>query len=115
LKIHELDIKTIKQQVCFLAHVFIPQQLWNHKFEYINKACIVGYYYDRSAFAKAETTNTYFLPEKYAWKMSPQILPSSYTFHKALELTEESLERGFAPLIWMQLEDQSFERFFVVK
>jgi hypothetical protein len=115
LKTHDIAIEKIKQQVCFLAHVFIPHQLWDHKFKYIHKSSISGYYYKSSAFAKAETENTYFLPEKYAWKMTPQELPTSYTFHEALTLTNDSLERGFAPLLWMQLADKSFEIFFVVK
>ncbi|AUC79760.1 DUF1853 domain-containing protein [Nonlabens sp. MB-3u-79] len=115
LKSHDIAVEKIKQQVCFLAHVFIPHQLWDHKFKYIHKSSITGYYYKSSAFAKAETENTYFLPEKYAWKMTPQELLTSYTFHEALALTNDSLERGFAPLLWMQLTDKSFETFFVVK
>jgi hypothetical protein len=48
--------------------------------------------------------------------MLPQELPTSYTFNEILELTKESLQRGFAPLIWMQLlESKTFESFFVVK
>jgi hypothetical protein len=116
LKNHDIEVTRIKQKVCFLAHVFIPHQLWSYKFEYINKSSIVGYYYKYQAFTKAETKNSYFLPEKYAWKMLPQILPNSYTFNEILELTRESLQRGFAPLIWMQLSESSiFERFFIVK
>jgi hypothetical protein len=116
LKNHDIEVTRIKQKVCFLAHVFIPHQLWSYKFEYINKSSIVGYYYKFQAFTKAETTNSYFLPEKYAWKILPQILPNSYTFNEILELTRESLQRGFAPLIWMQLSESSiFERFFIVK
>lgn len=116
LESHQIDIFKIKQQVCYLAHVFIPQQFWSHKFDYINKNSIVGYYFDYSAFAKAETTNLYFLPQKYVWKMTPQELPISYNFHEVLELTHLSLERGFAPLLWMLVkETNKFERFFVVK
>jgi hypothetical protein len=114
LKSHDIAVEKIKQQVCFLAHVFIPHHLWDHQFKYIYKSSIAGYYYKSSAFAKAETENTYFLPEKYAWKMTPQELPTSYTFHEVLILINGSLDRGFAPLLWMQLEDQSFESFFVV-
>lgn len=114
LKNHDIAVEKIKQQVCFLAHVFIPHHLWNHKFKYIHKSCIAGYYYKNAAFAKAETENTYFLPEKYAWKMTPQELPLSYGYHEVALLVNKSLERGFAPLLWMLLEDNSFERFFVV-
>lgn len=111
----DLDVHKMHQEVCFIAHVFIPHKLWNHSFKYINKASIVGYYFKYSAFAKAETSNIYFLPKKYEWKMKPQELEESFTFLQILELTTASLSRGFAPLIWMQLEDSTFERFFVIK
>ncbi len=110
-----ITTENIKQQVCFLAHIFIPQHLWNHDFSYINKACIMGYYFKLSAFAKAETQNTYFLPEKYAWKMTPYASSVSYSFHEVFEQVKMSLERGFAPLVWMRLDSGKFERFFVVK
>ena len=115
LNSHSISIENIKQQVCFLAHVFIPHKFWNFKFKYINKACIVGYYFNISAFAKAETQNTYYLPEKFAWKMSPYPTALEHTFHEVLESATQSLERGFAPLVWMQLETGKFERFFIVK
>jgi hypothetical protein len=116
LKKYPIDITRIKQKVCFLAHVFIPHHLWSYKFKYINKSCIVGYYYTYKIFEKAHTTNDYFLPEKYAWKMLPQELPNAYTFYEILGLTAASLERGYAPLIWMRIsETKRFERFFIVK
>lgn len=112
---HSIPLEKIRQQVCFLAHVFIPHKYWNHDFKYINKACIVGYYFKISAFAKAETKNTYFLPEKYAWKMTPFSMSDSFTFQEVLENVSKSLERGFAPLVWMQLDSGDFESFFIVK
>lgn len=112
---YNLDVHKIRQEVCFIAHVFIPHQLWNHTFDYINKSSIVGYYFNYNAFAKAETSNTYYLPKKSEWKMKPQQLEESFTFIQILKLTSASLTRGFAPLIWMQLEDSTLERFFVIK
>jgi hypothetical protein len=38
---HDIAVEKIKQQVCFLAHVFIPHQLWDHKFKYIHKSSII--------------------------------------------------------------------------
>ncbi|MDP5102124.1 MAG: DUF1853 family protein [Nonlabens sp.] len=110
-----VDVNEIKQQVCFLAHVFIPRELWQHDFPYINKQSIAGYYVGFSAFAKADTTNTYYAPEKHAWKMQAHALDTSCTFAEIVELTQQSLARGFAPLLWMHLPDGSFERFFVIK
>jgi hypothetical protein len=69
---------------------------------------------DEFAFAKAETDNSYFLPEKKEWKMKPQPLEQCLSHPEAVELAKASLKRGFAPMLWMQLPDGTFERFFVV-
>lgn len=111
----DLDMKAVKQRVCFLAHIFIPRDLWQHDFKYINKRSISGYYMNGDAFAKAFTENHYYFPEKFAWKMEPHSLETSYSHKEALQIAHLSLERGFAPLIWMLLEDSSFERFFIIK
>ncbi len=105
----------IEQQVCFLAHVYIPRELWSQDFKYLNKRCIQGYYMDEHAFAKAETTNTYYLPEKKQWKMRPQPLEVGYTFKQVQPMVQSSLKNGFAPMVWMALENNSIESFFIVK
>jgi hypothetical protein len=110
-----INVRQVEQQVCFLAHVFIPRELWQHDFKYVNKKCIAGYYMCYSAFAKAETANAYFLPEKYAWKMKPHVIDSPRKFTEICEDVKQSLARGFAPLLWMQLENRSFECFFVIQ
>ncbi|MGJ8684277.1 MAG: DUF1853 family protein [Nonlabens sp.] len=110
----KLDIDKIEQRVCFLAHIFIPRELWQHDFKYINKRSIAGYYLNGDAFAKADTNNLYYFPEKYAWKMEAHSLNTFYTHEDAVLIAIKSLERGFAPLIWMRLDDGSFERFFVI-
>ncbi len=109
-----IPVTNIKQQVCFLAHVFIPRSAWQNDFPFLNKKCIVGYYMDEFAFAKAKTTNLYFLLEKKEWKIQPESLQVELSHENALERVTESLRRGFAPMLWMQLPDKSFERFFVV-
>jgi len=114
LEPYRLDIDAIEQRVCFLAHIFIPQELWQHDFKYINKRCISGYYLNEYAFAKACTQNRYYFPEKYAWKMKAHELELSYNHGDALLIAKASIKRGFAPLVWMQLPDGNFERFFII-
>ncbi len=110
-----INVYKIQQQVCFLAHIFIPRALWQHDYKYINKKCISGYYVGYSAFAKAKTSNTYYLPEKFAWKMTPYDTQLPLNFEEVRNACEQSLERGYAPLVWMRLENGLFERFFVIK
>ncbi|ARN70969.1 hypothetical protein BST91_04550 [Nonlabens tegetincola] len=109
----DINVDALKQQVCFLAHVFIPQNHWNKPFPFINKACISGYYLDYNAFAKAYSSHTYFLPHKHLWKSHAHELEVSYNHSTILPIVQESLKRGYAPMLWKQVAEDSFERFFV--
>lgn len=130
LKPYDVDVTTVEQRVCFLAHLFIPPQSWNQEFNYINKKCIAGYYLDEFAFksqgdtdlydeqglsAKTTSEHYYYLPEKYAWKMKPHAYGKALTHSEAVSLVSKSLERGYAPLIWKEIDTNVFESFFVVK
>lgn len=110
----ELDIDQIEQRACFLAHIFIPRDMWQHDFKYINKRSIAGYYMNKDAFAKAYSTHLYYFPHKRQWIMPAHCLTVAYSHENALLLVMSSLDRNFAPLLWMQLEDGNFEKFFVI-
>jgi hypothetical protein len=115
--LYDLQIKVndLEQRVCFLAHLFIPCELWNEDYPFINKSCIAGYYLDYSAFAKAETCHLYFLPHKHAWKMEPYELTVSYSHQEILIEVKKLLNMKFAPMIWKLDREGNFERFFVIK
>ncbi|GAL75756.1 hypothetical protein JCM19275_1639 [Nonlabens ulvanivorans] len=109
-----LAIDSIEQRVCYLAHVYIPRDLWKHNFKYINKRCIAGYYMNYDAFAKANTNNLYYLPKKHLWIGNCHALKDSYNYEETLLIVKDSLARGFAPMVWMQLESEEFESFFII-
>ena len=116
LEKNDIDVEAVEQKVCFLAQVFIPCDLWNYNFKWINKACIKGYYLNYSAFAKAETQTAtlYFMPHKHQWKMDPfEIESQAFSFSEILLEVEKSIARGFAPLLWKKV-GKDWERFFVI-
>lgn len=110
----DIDIQTIEQRVCFLAHIYIPREMWQHDYKYINKRCIAGYYLSYDAFAKANTNNLYYLPEKHQWIGNCHALQTSYNYEDTLQIVKKSIARGFAPMVWMQLESGHFESFFII-
>ncbi len=116
LKDLKINSNSIEQRVCFLARIFIPQTYWSHDFKYINKQCIVGYYVNYEAFAKAETQNTYILPPKSEWINAPYLIKEKqYIFKELVPLLKERIADGYASLLWMQIETGGWEQFFVVK
>lgn len=129
LEPYGIEVQQLEQRVCFLAHLYIPQQLWNHDFKYIHKKCIAGYYVNSLTFksqgdAVIQTDNSesiesdlqhhYYLPEKYAWKMKPHAYGQAYTHAEVATLAIASLERGFAPLVWKEIDHKQFEAFFII-
>jgi hypothetical protein len=115
LKMFNIDIHEIEQQVCFLAHVFIPRRSWNQPFPFINKQCIKGYYLDFDAFAKAETQNLYVLPHKHEWKMQPYYNEDNVqSYHEVQPLIAMRLKSGYASLVWMLDKEENWEIFFVI-
>ncbi len=112
---HDIEANDLEQRVCFLAHLFIPCELWNRKFPYVNKACVAGYYLTYSAFAKAETSHSYYLPHKHAWKMQPHALDVSYSHKEVLPVIKKALSLKLAPMVWKINGRGDFERFFVIE
>jgi hypothetical protein len=116
LKHLEINIHEVQQRVCFLAKIFIPQSYWSHDFLYINKKCIVGYYMNYKAFAKAETQNIYVFPSKSEWIHRPYLIEEKqYRFDELLPIIQERISNGYASHLWMQIETGVWEQFFVVK
>ncbi len=126
LEPYHINVDQLEQRVCFLAHVFIPQAMWNHDFKYIHKKCIAGYYLNIDAFkkqyvdediasAKAKPPQPYYLPEKYAWKMKPHAYGEPHNYQEVVSIASASLERGFAPLVWQEVSPNSFQSFFIIK
>jgi hypothetical protein len=112
-KILSLDPeRTIQQRVCFLAHVFIPTLYWDHTYRFINTKSIVGDYCSLSTFKKHSTHYTYYLPEKFAWKMKPHAYGEAYTHDELIPLLEKRLEKGYASMIWVKQEG-IFKRRFI--
>ncbi|MEP3042856.1 MAG: DUF1853 domain-containing protein, partial [Nonlabens ulvanivorans] len=66
------------------------------------------------AFAKANTNNLYYLPKKHLWICNCHALKDSYNYEETLIIVKNSLARGFAPMVWMQLESEEFESFFII-
>jgi len=52
--------------------------------------------------------------EKYAWKMKPHAYGQAYTHAEVATLAIASLERGFAPLVWKEIDHKQFEAFFII-
>jgi len=113
--LNDLDIKLVRQKLCFMASLFVPHSLMNTNIPEINNSAIVGYWLSFNDFCKrAELGSQYYLPQKQEWGITPESNTEWYSFSEIRLLIIDSLNREFSPLCWIKKSDSSFEQCFIV-
>ncbi|MCM4158961.1 DUF1853 family protein [Antarcticibacterium flavum] len=112
-----LDIagKAVKQQVSFLAHLFLPKDLQQRDVPCINPECLSGTWIHKSDFTKEDYGDCkFFIPLKQDWPIDPSKNDTWHSFQEIMPQVQRSLEAKKSPLIWMNDKSGIFERFFIV-
>lgn len=113
----QYDINTSKliQKVCFKTNLFVPRSLLKKEFQLINNECIAGYYITLQEFMKEEFKNhLYFIPPKQDWPVLPGYNQNWDSYLNIQEKLSSLLNINRAPLIWRKINNQTFERFFII-
>jgi len=101
--LHDLDIKAVRQKLCFMASLFVPYSLMNNSIPEVNNSAIVGYWLSFNDFGnRAVISSQYYLPKKQEWGIGPQNNTEWYSFYEIRLLIIDSVNRGFSPLIWIK-------------
>lgn len=110
----KLDLKGIEQQLCFKAHLFLPNNSILQQTTFINLNCISGKWFSFQDFKNSGwKNNLFFSPQKKDWSCDPGSNSIWYGYNELLDSIEQLFQRKKAPLVWMKTED-SFHRFFIV-
>ncbi len=110
-----LNASEILQQTCFKANLFIPKQLQDNHFPYINNKCIAGAWLYFKDFISAEYRGfEYFAPKKQDWPILPEHGETWFNHSEIIEQIEIHFQKKKAPLIWIKKPGNKFERLFVV-
>ena len=110
-----IELEKIQQQVCFLAHLFVPKSLFHQQFKLVNKHCISGYWLHEHEFTETEYGEfQFYSPKKPDWPIQPQHHQDWKSFPEILADVNHLLGHQKAALIWMKKDEHTFERFFVV-
>lgn len=111
----DLNISEMTQKLCFMASLFVPLSLWNTPIAIINNSAIVGYWLCFSDFeTRLESNHHYYLPKKQEWGIAPQNNSEWYSFSEISKEINESLNREFAPLVWIKKDELLHEQCFIV-
>jgi hypothetical protein len=111
LKRYDLDIMTIKQQLCFKAQLFLPYQNRTINISPLNSDCIAGYYI---SYHKLKELNNFefYIPSKLDWLVIPHHNVDWINYASALELIKTSINNERSPMIWIK-QNETLSKFFI--
>ncbi|WP_165780093.1 DUF1853 family protein [Hanstruepera neustonica] len=114
LERHRLDSASIKQEVLFLAQLFVPRATATAvPFEQLNAKAVMGTYV-RLPDLETYTTCSLYIPNKLDWLVLAHNTVSWQPYTLIKSQLEALLQTKRAPLIWMRHPDGQLERLFVV-
>ncbi|PZD79147.1 DUF1853 family protein [Mesonia sp. K7] len=103
-----------KQQVCYLAHLFLPSNFRKtESLNFIHPKAISGYYLLRKEIKALDKNALYFIPDKKDWMIDPSFNKNWKSFEKIVPEIEYWLAQKRSPMIWVKSKPR-FERIFVV-
>ena len=112
---YNIEAEDLSQQVCFLGQLFLPFKGTDLSFAPFPKNCIVGFWIGFKEFSilNSESTN-FYMPKKAEWLHEPHEDVVWCTHDKISNLILEQHQEKRAPLIWLRLKKNQYQKCFVV-
>lgn len=106
--------KEIKQQVCFLAQLFVPYEYKSYNFKNINTKSIIGFYLNYDTFLKSEIIKQeLYIPKKQDWLINPINNKIWYSFDEITTQLKDSIVKKKSPLVWVKDQNQQRKKIFI--
>jgi hypothetical protein len=113
LKELQIDVNTIKQQLCLKAFLFLRKGSRANIFSENYKNCIVGYWLPIAEFISEEETAVYAVPKKKEWLLPIENAGEWFSFYEVKTILKGQIEHNQSVLVYKKLGAQII-RFFVV-
>lgn len=109
---NDLDITSIKQQVCFKAQLFLPKNNQNIETTPLNSDCVVGWYLN---IQEIEMLNDFqfYIPDKLEWLCSPKIDVAWVPFSEAFSIIQNQIKNKRSPLCWIKNSENELQKCFI--
>jgi len=117
ITLNELGIapSDITQQICFIAHLFVPLSLRNIKLAKINPLCIKGFWLTIEEFKDETYLNyNYYMPTKRYWGVAPKKCTTWFSYDKIIKEVHSQLSKKKSPLLWVKVSEDLYETVFIV-
>jgi len=108
-----LNVKDIRQELCFKAQLFLPYQGRAIDVSQLNRDCIAGYYLP---YHKIELFKhlEFFVPAKLDWLVVPHQNVKWLSYDFGLEAIETDINSNRSPLVWLRQNDGGLSKCFIV-
>ncbi len=99
-----IDLNNIKQKLCFKANLYYLEEDFNNSFDFINNGCKKGIYIKYKDFIENDSFRTYeyFMPHRFDWVSSVNIVDSWFSYEGILEMIETCHNLKTSPLVWIR-------------
>ncbi|GAA4274852.1 DUF1853 family protein [Aquimarina gracilis] len=113
LKELKLESHEIKQEVCFLANLFIPMSSKEKNISLSNN--VMGYWIKHNEFTSEKFgAFQFFIPQKHDWVVNPKSNLVWFSYEDIIMHVNARLEQKKSPLLWVKRSEDTFDRFFIV-
>lgn len=109
----KLASEEIKQQVYFMAQLFVPLSNKNIQLENLNQNCIIGFYINIKELQQFNGCK-FFIPIKKDWLIIPNANVNWLSFIEFKKYAKEYLDRQFSPMCWLKKSNGELKKFFLV-
>lgn len=113
IKLINLNIEEIKQQVYFKAQLFVPFSNQNIELKTLNSDCIIGFFINKKELEQFSNCK-FYIPNKKDWLIIPHQNVDWLNFYQFKENSDKYLARDFSPLCWLKKANGEIEKFFFV-
>jgi hypothetical protein len=107
-----LDPKTIQQNVCFRAQLFLPYKTQNLEVSPFSKAAVYGFYISCENLEKLESYQ-FYIPRKLDWLTEPHNAVDwlNFEFLKS-NLTSFMIQKR-SPMVWLKFKNEKLLKCFI--
>lgn len=115
LALYNIEAEDLNQQICFLGQLFVPFKDTEMSFAPFPQDCVVGYWLDFKEFSILHSEGaSFYMPQKAEWLHEPHEDVVWCTHDVISKLILEQHREKRAPLIWVRLKNNKYQKCFVV-
>ncbi|TRO66389.1 DUF1853 family protein [Christiangramia sabulilitoris] len=104
-----IEVNEIEQQLCFKAHLYLPQ---NSRTK--NAIGVMGNYYNLTDFQNMPwKDHLFYSPKKKEWSCSPEKNQNWYSYPELMDNIQSMLADKRSPMVWMKTQT-GYHRYFIV-